>query len=109
MINSVSERSTFFIPLGTSPFQFGPAVPRGSGAEIVKVKGVSIGELNAEVAIFPVHRWQGEHDRFGAQIQTHPRVGSVRVGSLDRYVSWREDTRDVGDLVPGCLEFGTLP
>jgi hypothetical protein len=61
MINSVSERSTFFTPLGVSPFQFGPATRKvppslilGPYAKRVQLDIMSTFERHEEADILTV-------------------------------------------------------
>ncbi len=93
-----------FLPFPAGPGdQEIPAIVAGrTAADIVKVVGVEVDELDAEVALL-LKRGNGQDHGFGTQIQCQPAIGGIRIGRLHRPVFVGVDAGNILDLVPRSL------
>ena len=113
-MKSVSARITLLMPAGAVPFQLGPAIRKvpaivasDAAADVIKIEGVGVDELDGEIALLRDH-WHGEHDGFGSQVEAQPGVRSVGVRRLSRGVRRCGDARNIRDVIPWGFEFGIL-
>jgi hypothetical protein len=84
-------------PIGTNNHVITWTGASGPATDVAVIKSIGVGELNRIVARLR-NRGNGDHGRFGAQVQLHHGIGSVAIRSDDRRILGSEHPSFVEEL-----------
>ncbi|MNV34582.1 hypothetical protein D3C71_1260080 [compost metagenome] len=90
-------------PVRADDHEVAATVAGAAGAQVGEILGVEVDQLDRVVTLLG-DLWQGQDQRFGAQVHPHERVGGVRVRRDDRRVLGGEHPGGIADAVERCLE-----